>query len=680
MTSLLTNSSALMALQAMRMTNQQMEDTQQAISTGMRVATAKQNAAYWSIATTMRSDNMALSAVQDALGLSRSILDTMYAAMENSIEEMKSIKEKLVAASADGTSKRLIQADITQRQKALENYADTAVFNEANWLSRTAEGSEGYNQELIAAFKRDGGKLSISTIDVNIRDILLFDGPDGGILGGRALATGAFPPVENTDSNAAGIGNKTYEYAQNVRAFARVAYADATGTVDYVRAAADLNDILRLSGDNALTAADLEGTSTVDTFRTTDAATGAVVDFAGGGGLKARIDAAANAVTSTANAADVADALTAAFPNNAYAAAAGVAATTAYNANTGNAAAKLAAAKTAVTTYTNTNTPPALAPDAEGAAVVADTIAASAKRLGQAGATFERAGHTAPLQTNAEGLTAEQFFKIKAVSDYLASGKQGNADATTAQKAAYVLSTTPAGAVVTNAAAGTTAATAAQIEAALGLVEPDFTPATGAALTADQAAGVAELIAFFDDPALFGSSTVIPGSAVGGFSIPSTSKAPNTFQAEGNADLRTYRTKVLSDLEAALKTTSVNPTFVRSAGGNVDTVSVAGRNAFNIIGMSDADIDKMQQLVQAAIDRMIEAESVLGSLLRRVEGQQNFITTMRDAVTRGIGQLVDADMNRESARVKALQVQQQLGVQALAIANGNLQNLLQLFR
>jgi flagellin len=49
-------------------------------------------------------------------------------------------------------------------------------------------------------------------------------------------------------------------------------------------------------------------------------------------------------------------------------------------------------------------------------------------------------------------------------------------------------------------------------------------------------------------------------------------------------------------------------------------------------------------------------------------------------VSRGVGQLVDADMEEESTRLQALQVQQQLGIQALSIANGNAQNILSLFR
>ncbi|KAA3497830.1 flagellin, partial [Rhizobium rhizogenes] len=66
MTSILTNTAAMSALQTLRSIGQNMENTQARVSSGLRVAGASDNAAYWSIATTMRSDNGALSAVQDA--------------------------------------------------------------------------------------------------------------------------------------------------------------------------------------------------------------------------------------------------------------------------------------------------------------------------------------------------------------------------------------------------------------------------------------------------------------------------------------------------------------------------------------------------------------------------------------------------------------------------------------
>ena len=69
MTSIMTNTAAMAALHTLRSINNNMEEVQARISSGYRVETAADNAAYWSIATTMRSDNAALSTVQDALGL-----------------------------------------------------------------------------------------------------------------------------------------------------------------------------------------------------------------------------------------------------------------------------------------------------------------------------------------------------------------------------------------------------------------------------------------------------------------------------------------------------------------------------------------------------------------------------------------------------------------------------------
>ncbi|MEQ8296413.1 MAG: flagellin, partial [Nitratireductor sp.] len=60
--------------------------------------------------------------------------------------------------------------------------------------------------------------------------------------------------------------------------------------------------------------------------------------------------------------------------------------------------------------------------------------------------------------------------------------------------------------------------------------------------------------------------------------------------------------------------------------------------------------------------------------------QTEFVGNLMDTIDRGVGTLVDADMNKESTRLQALQVQQQLGIQALSMANSNSQSILSLFR
>ena len=82
MSSINTNVAAMTALQSLTATNQSLSQTQQRISTGLRVNSASDNAAYWSIATTMRADTSALSTVQDALGLGAATIDVAYTTVE----------------------------------------------------------------------------------------------------------------------------------------------------------------------------------------------------------------------------------------------------------------------------------------------------------------------------------------------------------------------------------------------------------------------------------------------------------------------------------------------------------------------------------------------------------------------------------------------------------------------
>ncbi len=77
---------------------------------------------------------------------------------------------------------------------------------------------------------------------------------------------------------------------------------------------------------------------------------------------------------------------------------------------------------------------------------------------------------------------------------------------------------------------------------------------------------------------------------------------------------------------------------------------------------------------------MTTAATSLGSNQQRISLQSDFVTALQNAITSGISQLVDADMNQESTKLQALQVKQQLGVQALSIANQSSQSILSLFK
>ncbi len=128
---------------------------------------------------------------------------------------------------------------------------------------------------------------------------------------------------------------------------------------------------------------------------------------------------------------------------------------------------------------------------------------------------------------------------------------------------------------------------------------------------------------------------------------------------------------VLADADAA-NTITISPESL-SLGGSIITMT-GGTTVNTLTNASIALADLNQSLinVNAALAR-------LGSMGKQLETHNNFLTTLQDQLTAGIGNMVDADMAVESAKLQALQVKQQLGVQALAIANQQPQSILSLF-
>jgi len=116
------------------------------------------------------------------------------------------------------------------------------------------------------------------------------------------------------------------------------------------------------------------------------------------------------------------------------------------------------------------------------------------------------------------------------------------------------------------------------------------------------------------------------------------------------------------------------------AAGTIVVVSVDGTGELDIATATDAEIDQSIQAVDSAISEMTTSATKLGAAQSRISLQMDFVSNLMDSIDRGVSTLIDADMNEESTRLQALQVQQQLGIQALSIANASSQNILSLFR
>jgi flagellin len=183
MTSILTNAGAISALQSLRGISSAMLDAQSATSTGMRIDAADDNAAYWSIATTMRSDKETISAVVDALNLSDANVGVAYEGMRSVVDVLDDLKAKIVVAKGEGVDRGKVQKEVTQLQEQILSITQSASFNEVNWLSTDIDLSDPVQNrtDLIASFSREKNGVSVSTMSVSFTETSLFNTQGGGL-------------------------------------------------------------------------------------------------------------------------------------------------------------------------------------------------------------------------------------------------------------------------------------------------------------------------------------------------------------------------------------------------------------------------------------------------------------------------------------------------------------------
>jgi flagellin len=185
MASINTNLSAMTALQALKATQNAMNKNQNEISTGLRISEASHNASYWSIATAMKSDNGALSAVKDSIGQSKAMINTFTSAMDKSLTYLNKMKAGLVAASQPGADLAKIQEEFNANIEGMKSAASSASFNGQNWLVGDAA-----TVNLVTSY--DGVNNKVGTLAINTEDTILFTDPtapaaDAGLLGTVAL-------------------------------------------------------------------------------------------------------------------------------------------------------------------------------------------------------------------------------------------------------------------------------------------------------------------------------------------------------------------------------------------------------------------------------------------------------------------------------------------------------------
>lgn len=167
MSSILTNNSAMVALQTLKTINSDLARTQDMISTGKKVADAKDNAAIFAVSKVMESDVAGFKAVSESLSLGESTVAVARNAAETITDLLTEMKTKIVAAQEDNVDRSKINDDVTELKNQIASVVSAAQFNGLNLVDgNTASAS------ILASLDRDGsGNVTASSITVSGQDL-----------------------------------------------------------------------------------------------------------------------------------------------------------------------------------------------------------------------------------------------------------------------------------------------------------------------------------------------------------------------------------------------------------------------------------------------------------------------------------------------------------------------------
>ena len=229
MSSILTNNSAMVALDTLRNINKNLATVQNEISTGKKVSSAKDNAAIWAISTVMSTDVESFKTISDSLNLGSSTVGVARSAAEAVTENLQSIKNLIVSAQQSNVDRDKIQADIDELTKGIQTSVSGAQFNGLNLL----DGGSSADVDFLASLDRSSsGTVSASYISVERQDLSL----------SNSSTAATFGAVANADQTiiASGVNSGT------------ATSAGAGGTLDIeIASVADGNSYRILLNDSA---------------------------------------------------------------------------------------------------------------------------------------------------------------------------------------------------------------------------------------------------------------------------------------------------------------------------------------------------------------------------------------------------------------------------------------------
>ena len=167
MISVNTNQGAMVALQTLNATNRELDTTQNRISTGLKVASAKDNGAIWAIANNMRSSVSAYDRVRESNERASALVDTALAAGESIMELLNEMKGKALAATQPGLSTSTmaaLNADFVQLRDQVTSIVANAVFDGQNMTN----GAAAINNAVSLGDANGGNNITVNGVNLGL--------------------------------------------------------------------------------------------------------------------------------------------------------------------------------------------------------------------------------------------------------------------------------------------------------------------------------------------------------------------------------------------------------------------------------------------------------------------------------------------------------------------------------
>ena len=239
MSSILTNSSAMTALQTLKGVNQGLKETQTRVSTGLQISSGKDNAAFFAISETMKGDSGMYKAINEGLTSTKNSISTARLGAETVKDLASDFTERVAFAQGSGVDLAEVQAELDSMVDQIGAAIDQATFNGEDLVSGAAA-----TQTVVTGITRSGGTFATTT--------MTFDSVD---LGAIQTALDAIDLTTSTDL-AADLATAETQLGNAISAATSLGVAEKSveGQQDFLSALTDTLD----QGVSAMVDADME--------------------------------------------------------------------------------------------------------------------------------------------------------------------------------------------------------------------------------------------------------------------------------------------------------------------------------------------------------------------------------------------------------------------------------------